>query len=81
VAWAHGVFHACEKIFCDVNNPPRLMNRQLVEWFGTIPDARSLPPLPPKKFAKLLNWLAGLEIDATSTNPLSTAVAGLTAQA
>ena len=57
VAREHGVFHACEKIFCDVNDPPRLTNQQLVEWFGTIPDTRSLPPLSSDDFDKLMRWL------------------------
>jgi hypothetical protein len=53
----HRMFHACEKIFCELVDPPRLTNRQLVEWFGIIPDTRSLPPMPAQDFAKLLQWL------------------------
>lgn len=52
----HGVFHACDKMFCQIHDPPRLTNQQLVEWFGAIPDTQSLPPLPPQDFAKLLRW-------------------------
>lgn len=57
VARKHGVFHACEKIFYELVDPPRLTNQQLLEWFGTIPDTRELQPLPPEDFAKLLKWL------------------------
>ncbi len=58
VADEHGVFNACQKIFCELDDPPRLMNPQLLEWFGMIPDTRRLPPLPTHDFAKLLCWLA-----------------------
>ncbi len=57
IAHEHGVFHACEKAFCDLSDPPQLTNRQLVEWFATIPDMRQMPPLPPRDFANLLRWL------------------------
>jgi hypothetical protein len=67
-----GAFHACEKIFCDVNNPPRLTNPQLLEWFRTIPDTRSLPPLTPKDFATLLRWLAVETTDTNSSQLLKT---------
>jgi hypothetical protein len=58
VARRHGNFHACDKMFCELVDPPRLTNQQLLEWFGCIPDTRELPPLPPQDFAKLLCWLA-----------------------
>jgi hypothetical protein len=58
VARKYRIFHACDKIFCELVDPPRLTNRQLVEWFGTIPDTRGLPPLPPQDFSKLLSWVA-----------------------
>jgi len=70
VARKHGVFHACESIFCDVNDPPRLRNQQLAEWFGTIPDTWGMPPLPPPRFAKLLRWIAGQTSDAASRDRL-----------
>jgi hypothetical protein len=70
VAEEHGVFHACESIFCEVNDPPRLTNQQLVEWFGTIPDTRALPALPPEKFLKMLRWLAGQTSDTASRHGL-----------
>ena len=60
VARQYRVFHACKKIFYELADPPRLKNQQLVEWFGTIPNPRSLTPLPPQDFAKLLRWLANL---------------------
>ena len=73
-----GAFHACEKIFCDVHDPPRLTNRQLVAWFRTIPDTWRLPPLPAADFAKLLRWLAGPTLDPTSASLLKALVAELT---
>ena len=59
VARKHGVFHACDRIFCDLYDPPRFSNRQLFEWFGTIPNPRESSPLPQEAFAKMLRWLAG----------------------
>ena len=59
IARKHPVFHACEPIFSELVDPPRFTNQQLVEWFGTIPDTRALPPLPLEDFGKLLTWLAG----------------------
>jgi len=70
VARRYGAFHACEKLFCDVNDPPRLTNPQLLEWFGMIPDTRRLPPLPPQDFAKLLRWLAEQPTAATKRQRL-----------
>jgi hypothetical protein len=70
-----GAFHACEKIFCEVNDPPRLTNRQLVKWFGTIPDTRSLPTLPPRNFVNLLVWLAGQPASSTHRQHLETLIA------
>ena len=58
VARAHGVFHACESLFCEVSAPPRLKNQQLVEWFGTIPNPREISPLAPQAFAKMIRWLS-----------------------
>ncbi len=58
VARAHGVFHACEPIFLDVIDPPRLQTRQLQEWFGKIPNPREMSPLDPSAFSKMLEWLA-----------------------
>jgi hypothetical protein len=68
----HKVFHACERIFCELIDPPRLTNHQLVEWFGTIPDTRSLPPLPPEAFAKLLRWLSKQPTRLAGFTPPST---------
>lgn len=70
VARKHGDFHACEKIFCDVNAPPRLTNRQLVEWFGMIPDPRDPQPLAAKKFILMLEWLWGQPAFAASRQKL-----------
>jgi hypothetical protein len=64
VARAHGVFHACEVIFRDVINPPRLTNQQLVEWFGSIPNPREIDPLEPTAFTKMLTWLAVQAVDS-----------------
>jgi hypothetical protein len=61
-----GVFHACEKVCCELHDPPRLTNEQLVHWFSTIPDTRELPPFPPQDFAKMVRWLAGQTADAAS---------------
>ena len=61
-----GVFHACEKIFCELYDPPRVTNTQLVNWFGTIPDTRELPPFPPQDFVKMLRWLVGQTSDTAS---------------
>jgi hypothetical protein len=58
VARTHGVFHACEAIFRDVNDPPRLNNQQLHSWFGCIPNPREPHPLAPDAFAQMLHWLA-----------------------
>ena len=58
VARAHGAFHACEPIFLDVIDPPRLQTRQLHEWFGEIPNPREMSPLDPAAFSKMLEWLA-----------------------
>lgn len=58
VARAHGVFHACEPIFRDVIDPPSLQTRQLLEWYGEIPNPREMSPLAPGAFAKMLDWLA-----------------------
>ena len=58
VARAHGVFHACEPIFRDVIDPPRFQTRQLVEWFGTIPNTWEIAPLDPAAFSTMLDWLA-----------------------
>ena len=66
VAEEHGVFHACESIFCEVNDPPRLTNRQLVEWFGAIPNTREFSPLPTEKFVKMLRWLVSQTADAAT---------------
>ena len=59
IAKKYGAFHACEKIFCDLNDPPRLTNQQLLKWFGTIPNTREVPPFPPQEFAKMARWLTG----------------------
>jgi len=56
----HGVFHACEKIFCDVDNPPKLTNSQLEDWFGRVPGTQNPPALPVQDFAKLLRWLVSV---------------------
>lgn len=61
-----GVFHACEKVFCELHDPPRLTNEQLVHWFDTIPNSRELPPFPPQDFAKMIRWLAGQIADTAS---------------
>jgi hypothetical protein len=58
VAREHGVFHACEIMFCDANAPPRLKNQQLAEWFGRIPNTWEISPLAPAAFAKMVHWLA-----------------------
>lgn len=71
VAVNHGVVHACERIFCDVNDPPRLTNRQLVEWFGTIPNTRELPPIPAQHFENMLRWLVDQTSDAASRQRLA----------
>jgi hypothetical protein len=64
VARKHGVFHACEPIFRNVVDPPRLQTRQLQEWFGTIPSPWDIAPLDPAAFAKMLDWLAGQIADS-----------------
>lgn len=66
IANQFGAFHACEKVFCELHDPPRLTNEQLVDWFGTIPDTRELPPLPPQDFAKMVRRLAGQIADTAS---------------
>ena len=58
VVRAHGVFHACEPVFVDVINPPRLKNQQLVEWFGKIPNTWKFTPLDRVAFSQMLDWLA-----------------------
>jgi hypothetical protein len=65
VVRAHGVFHACEPVFRDVIDPPRLQNRQLVEWFGKIPNTYEIEPLEPDAFAGMLDWLAVQTADST----------------
>lgn len=60
-----GAFHACEKIFCDVNDPPQFTTQQLAQWFGLPPGSRDTEPLPPEKFTLLLQWLTG-QTDPTS---------------
>ena len=59
VARKHGVFHACESIFCNIEDPPRLTNQHLIEWFGTIPNTWEMPSLPRGSFEKMLRWLPG----------------------
>jgi hypothetical protein len=71
-----GAFHACEILFCDVNDPPKFTNRQLVEWFGIIPNTRDLPALKPENFVKLLRWLAATR--ATTADILAPLVTELT---
>jgi hypothetical protein len=53
-----GAFHACEKIFCDVDDPPKFTTQQLNGWFNCIPNPREPQPLATEKFAKMLRWLA-----------------------
>ncbi|MFT5031869.1 MAG: hypothetical protein ACI9VS_004341 [Candidatus Binatia bacterium] len=74
-----GAFHACEPIFREVHNPPRLTTGQLHQWFGQIPNPRDQRPFPPEDFAKLLLWLAGQTPDDTEVKRLSKLAAKLTA--
>lgn len=70
VAREYGVFHACQPLFCEVNDPPRLTNQQLAEWFATIPNPREMSPLAPEAFAKMLRWLAEQTSGAASSRLL-----------
>ena len=69
VARAHGVFHACEPIFRDVVDPPRLQTRQMQEWYGEIPNPREASPLAPSAFGKMLDWLA-TQVADSARHPL-----------
>jgi hypothetical protein len=72
-----GAFHACEKEYCDIQDPPRLANRQLNEWFKCIPNPREPESLSPTGYAKMLRWLAGKAADAASRQRLETLAAAL----
>jgi hypothetical protein len=67
VARTHGVFHACDSIFCDIDAPPRMENRQLVEWFGAIPNPREMSALATDGFIQMLQWLMAQTSGAVRT--------------
>lgn len=62
----YGVFHACEPIFRDLHDPPRLSNAQLEEWFARVPGTQNPPTLPAHDFGELLCWLAEQTSNAAS---------------
>ncbi len=55
-----GVFHACEPLFKELQNPPRLTDDQLRKWFGKLPGTQNPGALPAEDFAKLVRWLASM---------------------
>lgn len=66
----YGVFHACEPIFVDVEDPPHVTDADLIGWFGRMPGTRNPGTLPPKHFRKLIRWLRGQVSDATTRKRL-----------
>lgn len=66
----HGHFHVCEKVFCCLQDPPKLTNGQLHDWFGTVPGTQNPPALSECDFAELIRWLAGQATDSCSRRRL-----------
>jgi hypothetical protein len=65
-----GAFHACDIIFCEVNDPPQMKTQQLNKWFGLIPNPREPEALVPERFILMLKWLCEQPIAAASRERL-----------
>jgi len=55
----HGVVLVCTPIFRDLVNPPRILERDWVAWYGRVPSTRT-PPEIQEDLWKNLCELAGV---------------------
>ena len=72
-----GAFHACEKIFCEVNDPPQFTTEQLSRWFGLPPNPRDPQSLASEKFILMLEWLCEQPAATTSHQRLQSLIKSL----
>src|SRR5207253_5495866 len=66
----HGDFHICEKIFCELIDPPRIDDSLLKKFFGRVPGTRTPGQLSAKDFVKLIDWLAEETVDYVAADRL-----------